>query len=228
MSNLELENLCIRVTKVYDWVTRQVDKDFTFNGTTGLSDLGFTSNGTPNDDPCALLDDGEDFFVSVVPTDSEGNVIPLDDIECREVGTRRDVFVEELDIELQLVRIKKQGFFVIELREVEDGPVVSVSEPVPFCIFENFLLCAPEGTDVVCHIFDFFGTGVVCCNNGSFLDLALTLTICQSIQVETDVKLEVEGRICRPREDIIAPIVERVCPDIQFPPQCPEIFPPDH
>ncbi|MDQ0255371.1 hypothetical protein J2S74_002753 [Evansella vedderi] len=224
----KLERLCIRVPKVYDWVTRQVDKDFNFVGEEGLDRLSFQCNGTPDADPCELLEDDQEFIVSVIPTDAQGNEIDLDEIECREVGHRRDVFVEDLGIELQTVKLKKQGFFKILLHLEEDGAVVCESAPIPFCIFEKFLLCAPEGTDIECHVFDFFGTGVVCCNNGQFIDLALTLTICQSIQAEADVKVEVEGRICKPREDIIEPIVERVCPEIEFPPQCPEIFPPKH
>ncbi|MCD8511617.1 MAG: hypothetical protein LRY73_18325 [Bacillus sp. (in: Bacteria)] len=221
------ERLCVRVRKVYDWVTRQVDKDFNFVGEEGLDRLAFKCNGTPDADPCELLEEGEDYLVSVIPTDSEGNEVDLEEVEwCHEVGPRRDVFIEDLGIELQRVKLKKQGWFVIQLRTEEDGEIVCESEAIPFCIFEKFLLCAPEGTDIECHIFDLFGTGVVCCNDGEFIDLALTLTICQSVQVEADVKIEIEGKLCKPREEIIEPIVERVCPDIEFPPQCPEIFPP--
>ncbi|MBU9713296.1 hypothetical protein [Evansella tamaricis] len=223
----DFERLCVRVPKVYDWVTRQVDKDFNFMGTRGLDDLEFTCNGTPDADPCAFLEPGEDFIVNAIPTDQDGNQIDLDDIDCTEVGNRRNVYVEELGIELQAVKLKVQGYFVIELYMEDDlNNPFCVSTPIPFCVFEKFLLCAPEGTDIECHIFDLFGTGVVCCNNGEFLDLAFTLTICQSVQVEADVKVEVEGKICQPREDIIEPIVDRLCPDIAFPPQCPEIFPP--
>ncbi|SDY17249.1 hypothetical protein SAMN05421736_101565 [Evansella caseinilytica] len=223
MSNLE--SLCIRVDKVYDWVTRQVNKEYNFNGVNGLADLAFTCNGTPDDNPCELLGPNEDFIVTVIPTDENGNEIPLNEIECSQVGLREDVFVPELDTELQLVRIKKQGFFVVELRIDPNFPPVCVSAPISYCIFERFLLCAPEGTVINCHVFDFDGSGAVCCANGEFIDLTLELLICQSIQVEAEVKIEVEGRLCKPREDIILPI-ERVCPEITFPPQCPEIFPP--
>ncbi|MBB5174863.1 hypothetical protein [Texcoconibacillus texcoconensis] len=223
----ELEQLCIRVDKVYDWVTRQVDKDYSFSGDEGLERLGFSCNNNEEadgDNPCEFIDDDDEVFVTVVPTDADGDPIDLDEIECVEVGRRQDVYVEDFDTDLQLVKLKKQGFFVIELRLNENGDPFCVSEPISFCVFEKFLLCAPEGTEINCHIYDFDSTGVLCCNNGEFLDLELTLHICQSVQVEAEVKVEVEGKLCQPREDIIMPI-EKVCPEITFPPQCPEVFP---
>ncbi|PYZ97753.1 hypothetical protein CR205_03940 [Alteribacter lacisalsi] len=214
----EFHPLCIRAEKLYDWVTRQVDKELTFSGPAGLAELDFDCDGEEGaDDPCDLLPPGEDFIVTVVEVE--------DTVECSEVGTRRNVFVPELGIELQEVKIRKQGSFVVELRlDEDDVDPICTSGEIDFCLFEKFLLCAPEGTEVDCDVFDFSGSGVVCCINGEFSSLQLTLHICQSVQVHADVILEIEGAECRPREDIILPI-SRLCPEIAFPPQCPEIFP---
>ncbi|MBU9723622.1 MULTISPECIES: hypothetical protein [Bacillaceae] len=224
----KLERLCVRVPKVYDWVTRQVDRERQFDS---LDRLAFVCNDIEENDevdPCEFLNDDEDFIVNIIPTDEDGDEIDASEIDCREVGPRQDIFVEELGVELQLVKLKLEGFYVVELRNEVTNEVVCVSSPIPFCIPQKFLLCAPEGTEINCHIFDFFGNGVLCCSNGEFVELAVTKTFCLSVQAEADVKVEIEGRLCKPREDMIEPIFEEKCPKITFPPQCPEIFPPKH
>lgn len=54
----------------------------------------------------------------------------------------------------------------------------------------------------------------------------LTVTICKDIQVEAEVKLEVEAKFCQPRD--VIPIQDKgpfVCPPNDFPEQCPILFP---
>ncbi|OIJ10105.1 hypothetical protein BKP35_13390 [Anaerobacillus arseniciselenatis] len=226
----EKEKLCIRVDKVYDWITREIHKDFCFEGPEGLAKLGFNGDPDcvyPGVDPCAVFPEDATLEVKCFPTDAAGNKIDVDDIKVAQVGERQDVFVEDLDTTLQLVRLKTTGHFVIQVTAVECGKkVLGVleSKPQPFCIIDKYLLCAPEGTEINAHIYYFECEGTLTCENGEFEQLAATLLLCQSVQVEAEVKVEVEGKICQPREEIIAPI--SVCPDITFPPQCPEIFPP--
>lgn len=230
----EKERLCIRVDKVYDWVTREIHKDFCFEGVEGLAKLGFSksycneSNKYPGIDPCEFFGPDATLEVKCFPTDSEGNKVDVDDIKVVQVGDRQDVFVEELDTTLQLVRLKTSGNFVVQVTGTDCGKVLGVltSRPIPFCIIDKYLLCAPEGTEINAHVYYFECEGTLTCENGEFEQLALTLLLCQSVQVEAEVKVEVTGRICKPREEIIAPI--SVCPDITFPPQCPEIFPPNN
>lgn len=232
MSN-ERERLCIRVDKVYDWVTREIHKDFCFEGVEGLAKLGFSETQCntlakqyPGIDPCQFFDDDVALEVKCFPSDADGNKIDVDEIKVTQVGDRQDVFVDELDTTLQLVRLKTAGHFVVQVTGINCGNVVGVlsSKPISFCIIDKYLLCAPEGTEINAHVYFFECEGTLTCENGMFEQLALTLLLCQSVQVEAEVKVEVEGRICKPREEIIAPI--SVCPDIVFPPQCPEIFPP--
>lgn len=224
----EKEKLCIRVDKVYDWITREIHKDFCFEGPEGLAKLGFNGDPDcvyPGVDPCAEFPDAT-LEVKCFPTNAAGDKIDVDDIKVAQVGERQDVFVEDLDTTLQLVRLKTTGHFVIQVTAVDCGKVLGtlVSKPQPFCIIDKYLLCAPEGTEINAHIYYFECEGTLTCENGEFEQLAGTLLLCQSVQVEAEVKVEVEGKICQPREEIIAPI--SVCPDITFPPQCPEIFPP--
>lgn len=227
----ELERLCIKVPKVYDWITNQAEKKFHFN----IGDIDFFTEEDPeNQKKDTLVSDVCSYFlpdlvnvrcVLVEPEPSEDDNENTD--ICREVGERRDVFVEEFDTELQIVKVQKQGQFQIILEsDNNNGCDPLFSEPTNFFVLEKFVLCAPEGTDVVCEIYDFDCEGSFICNgNGTDWTIDLVLLICQSIQVEAEVKIEIEGRICQPRPEIILPIVSKECPEFTFPPQCPTVFP---
>lgn len=208
--------LCIRADKLYDWVTRRIERTFDFD----QDDIDFPTIEGPGG-PCEFFDDSDDVEVQVT------NV----DIECNEVGTRQDIFIPELKLELQEVRIKKQGTFQVALSgDVGGVETTLLSDPVSVCFFERFILCAPETTDIFCEVFDIEGSGGICClDNGVVgeFDLSLSLLICQSVQVSADVILEIEATECRPRKDIILPI-DQVCDEITFPKQCPQIFPSKH
>ena len=52
------------------------------------------------------------------------------------------------------------------------------------------------------------------------------ISICQDLQVETEVKLEVLGAFCSPRDNNIDCGTGLVCDDVTFPKQCPPF--PDH
>lgn len=51
------------------------------------------------------------------------------------------------------------------------------------------------------------------------------ISICQDLQVETEVKLEVLGAFCSPRDNNIDCGTGLVCDDVTFPKQCPNIYP---
>ncbi|WP_416151229.1 hypothetical protein ACM26V_09765 [Salipaludibacillus sp. HK11] len=234
----KLERLCIKVPKVYDWITHQAEKEFQFN----VGDIDFFTEEEPEDQTTDnLVEDVCDYFlpngakVSCILLEPEPPVNGDNNDElCQEVGDRKNVYVEEYDTVLQLVKIQKQGQFQIVLEaknynNFNNGIPPLFSEPINFFKIEKFLLCAPEGTEVICHIYDFDCEGSFICNgDGTEWTIDLVLLICQSIQVETEVKLDVEGRICKPRPEIIIPIPGRECPDFEFPDQCPEIFPRPH
>ena len=58
---------------------------------------------------------------------------------------------------------------------------------------------------------------IVGMNSNSLIFLFI---ICQSVQMEAKVKIELTADFCQPRQDL-----PFVCPPLAFPPQCPTIFP---
>ncbi|MGA9173567.1 MAG: hypothetical protein WBZ33_06310 [Thermoactinomyces sp.] len=96
---------------------------------------------------------------------------------------------------------------------------------------EQLVLCFPDTFDesnlrgriltLVCDLVDF--TPPVGATDGS---ITLELSICKEVQVQAEVKLEVEAKFCQPRPPITAPPLS-LCPPINFPQQC-DIFPIDN
>ncbi|WP_209125414.1 hypothetical protein [Alkalihalobacillus sp. BA299] len=235
------EALCIKVPKVFDWVTRQVDFSRMYNGTTGLSDLNFECNGVTGifADPCEFFNGTSNSInnigivcnslnVECIITDSFGNPINPEKpgaILCQELTdpNNRTNFNFELpdgnSVTLQKVKVLKKGFFVIRISN--GNGVVCTSDPQSFSIAEKFFLCAPQGTRVQCEISDFQCEAILCCNaDGTFNQIDVHINMCQNIQMEAFVKLAITADFCQPRQEI-----PFQCPPLQVPPQCPEIFP---
>ncbi|OLO35934.1 hypothetical protein BTR23_16100 [Alkalihalophilus pseudofirmus] len=233
------ETLCIKVPKVYDWVTRQADIFRTFNRQTGLDDLDFecTNGFTPEADPCLILNGGngnstlgincDNLNVECIITDAFGNPVdPEADngIICKEITDprNRESFEFTLNgetVTLQKVKVLKKGFFRIQVSN--GNGVVCISAPQSFATVEKFYLCAPRGTTLQCHITDFQCEAVLCCrDDGTFEQVDVSINMCQNIQMEAIVKLEITADFCQPRQEI-----PFECPPLQVPPQCPEVFP---
>lgn len=227
------ETLCIKVNKVYDWVTRQADVPLlAFND---VSTLGFDCPGvTPglNDDPCAAL--GGNLTVECFPTDEDGNPIdPLapGSILCQEIpqpdGRTSGQFQlpDGTTVTLQKVKVLKKGFIVV--RVTNPLGVSCTSEPIPWAVSEKFFLCAPPGTFLQCEITDFeCDANLICRPVGvtpgtfEFQQLDISINLCQNVQMEALVKLEITADFCQPRPDM-----PFICPPLAFPPQCPTVFP---
>ena len=230
-NRIETERLCIRVPKVYDWVNRQVDIPLlAFNGINGLQDLGFDCEGVTGapDDPCQVLGDTA-LTVNCYVTDALGN--PVDPLR------EGSLFITEImqpegrheitatlptgdTVTLQKVKVLVKGFVVVEVSDLQ-GNITCTSDPIPFATAQTFFLCAPRGTTVNAHLSFFECDANLICTDGDFQQLDVSITICLDVQMEATVKIEVEGRFCQPREELVA----GVCPVNTFPPQCPEIFP---
>jgi hypothetical protein len=223
------ENLCIRVPKVYDWVSRQVDLPLiNFVGKKGLAQLNFDCEGVTGgkDDPCKSL--GRHTVTRCFLSDSEGN--PIDSLASPAVEIKEIVQPDgRLNVTstlpngdrvtLQKVKVLVKGFFVIEVSDAQGD--VCLSDPQPFAVAQTFFLCAPPGTEVVGDITFFECDAHLICDDDDFQQLDVSLTFCLDVQMEATVKVEVEGRFCRPRQEL--PVT--ICDVRQFPPQCPEIFP---
>ncbi|OIJ10618.1 hypothetical protein BKP37_17735 [Anaerobacillus alkalilacustris] len=223
------ETLCIKVPKVYDWVTRQVDVPVqSFTGEQGLLDLNFDGPTPGGVNPCAELAGGGALTVECIITDDQGN--PVDPLaphsilctEIPQIGGRQSVSFNLPDgetITLQKVKVLKKGHFVVRVSNAQGKSLTS--EPKPFAVAEKFYLCAPEGTFLQCEITDFeCDSNIICGNNNEFRQIDVSINMCQNVQMEATVKLEITADFCHPR-----PEIPFDCPPLSFPPQCPEIFP---
>ncbi|MFC7063875.1 hypothetical protein [Halobacillus seohaensis] len=201
---------CIVAEKVYDWVI--LNKAQTFTG------LAFDSIG---ETPVA----GSDLTVIGCEILQENGT----DTECFAADDSVDMDVElpnGKEIELQLVTIMKT--LEVEVTYVVTGttmPEFTATATVNL-IPEQVLLCRPDDIEVVCDILpsstcDVFNLTLT--TVGATVTGDLIVNVCQSVQAETEVKLEVFAKFCEPRD--LIPVPSAACRRARFPEQCPEIFP---
>lgn len=223
-----LQEECIRVQKVYDWVTDtfSVTKQVTFTPEQirrieeALADparrpLRITCQ-TPVAPPAFPLT-GEDMMA-----ESETFL-------CEQVGEKRDVTVSLNGsfVDAQLVDLLFTSEVTVAV--VDRNGIVVTSLTTDASVLEPFVLCYPDGTDLFCRITRILckiPSGTVLLNSPAPRSFNITITFCVDIQIEAEVKLEVLAKFCAPRNnDLTAEEEEDICPDIVFPAQCPDIFP---
>ncbi|WHY95317.1 hypothetical protein [Peribacillus simplex] len=192
---------CIRVTKVYDWVV--------------LTNRDRNKVQIP-----------EECFAAIEDARHDGNTITA---TCSEVvGTRSCDFIGSTPANIPSVpgaQIVSLAFHVhIRVQFFCNGdPIPGCNFVVPVSFMDEVILCFPEGTEINCNIFDVQCTVVL---NQMLGDMVvLDVTMCKDVQVEAEVKLEVEAKFCGPRP--VIPIEEDgfICPTPRFPQQCPTFFP---
>jgi hypothetical protein len=216
---------CIRVSKVYDWVFDAISTD------TGITlppecaaavALAVEEGRTPLDVTCEVPDVGG--FFPLDPPDTGGNALCTvsSRIERREIpvnGTITEVAIVKVIFTIRpLVTIlDSTGAIICQFR-----PTISESR--------RLVVCAPEpftSANVFCRLIqlecetNFIETG------DPDLGLQLMLDICFEIQVEADVKLEVLAKFCFPRPNDIELPTNGVCPEFEWPAQC-DFFPRDN
>jgi hypothetical protein len=224
-----LQDECIRVPKVYDWVTDTLSVSKTIEFTAEQRKKIEKAMDDPGRRPLRIVCKTPD-LPPLFSLSRHHHADCDDDFLCEQVGEKRDVTVplngEFVDAQLvDLLFTADVGVKVVDRhgREVADlGCNASV--------FESFVLCFPDGTELMCNVSKIFcriPTGTVLLNTPSPDSFTLEVTFCIDIQVEAEVKLEVLAKFCSPREnDIEAPVMGAdQCPEIEFPPQCPDIFP---
>ncbi len=192
---------CIRVTKVYDWVVL-TNRD---------------RNKVPIPDEC---------FAQIEACRDDGNIVTA---TCMEVlDTRRCDFVGAVPANIPDVpgaQIVTLAFHVhIRIQFFCNGVALpGCNFVVPVSFVDDVVLCFPEGTEINCNIFD------VQCNvllNQMLGNMVvIDVVMCKDVQVEAEVKLEVEAKFCGPRDIIPIPELEANCPPLRFPQQCPAFFP---
>lgn len=193
---------CIRVTKIYDWVVL-----------TGRE----RTNLTIPDECLARINEAR----------AEGNLITA---TCSEIKKSRccDLISSvPADIGVPGAQIVTLSFHVqIKVQFFSNGVAIPGCKFVaPVNMFEDVILCYPEGTDINCSIYEVKCN--VLLNRLAGNVVVLDVVICPSVSVEAKVALEVEARFCGPRDILPIPEPDKLhCEFPGFPPQCPSLFPP--
>ncbi|WP_347550631.1 hypothetical protein ABFG93_03315 [Pseudalkalibacillus hwajinpoensis] len=223
-----LQDECIRVQKVYDWVTDQLAVK---------KKIHFTDEQLCKIEE-AMEDPGRRPLRIVCNTPEAPPLFPLSgsehgngDFLCEQIGEKRNVSVAIPGggfADAQLVDL----LFTADLKVLvvdRNGELVTEID-CNSSILESFVLCFPNGTDLFCRITKVIcriPTGTVLLNCPSPRAFDLEVIFCVDIQVEAEVKLEVLAKFCAPRDnDLMADsdVIDE-CPPVEFPAQCPDIFP---
>ncbi|MFT8309855.1 MAG: hypothetical protein ABF629_01710 [Sporolactobacillus sp.] len=229
-----LKDECIRVPKVYDWVTDKIG--------TKLK-LQFTE-AQLEDIECALADPSRRPLRVVVKTPKTPPLFPLDNSEVKK-GEHKDFFCEQVggkqsveghlygqEVSAQLVTILFTATITVLVVDREGEVVTKLKTDVS--ALEPFALCYPKGTDLLCRVSKIsariLDNAVIL--NGPFPPfIRLKVFFCADIQVEAEVKLSVQAKFCKPRGNDIRvddPDYDDPCPTPDFPEECDDIFPRKH
>lgn len=210
---------CIRVRKVYDWVfdATTTDTEITLSPECADFVADAVAAGRTIVDVVCSLPPVPGFFPLDPPEDPDGF------FSCT-VSSRIERGLNGLDPNLAIVKVVftiRPLVTIIDSagNECEFRPTISVARRV--------VVCAPEpftNDNVFCRIIalecdtNFIETGV------PDLGLQIALDICFEIQVEADVKLEVLAKFCFPRPNDIEIPTGGTCPPFEWPQQC-DVFP---
>lgn len=206
----EPTNECINVQKVYDWVKINVDEVKTIPIPQVNLDLINTA-----------LAGGAQLQVTgtiALPAGVTTSIVSI---------IRRFVVIDGVEVEVGCAQILKTVTINIIVTDVS---TVIPTEVTTFTattqVIERAGICFPQpftADNVTIHVRS--ATALSLSDvpiDGSFM---FELYICQDLQVETQVKLEVLARFCEPRENTIACGTGSTCETPTYPQQCPQIFP---
>jgi len=225
-----LQDECIRVPKVYDWVTDTltVTKTVTFN----REQLGAIESAMddPNRRPLRITSRTPKTPPLFPLNKSDPRLYENQGSFCEQVGEKRDVIVPVGGkfVDAQFVDLLFNTDINIEVVDRHGECVTDFI--VDAAVMESFILCFPTGTDLLCRIpkiFSRISSGTVLLNNPVPEGFRLQITFCVDVQVEAEVKLEILAKFCAPRDNnLTAPEnVVTSCPPVEFPEQCSSIFP---
>ncbi|WP_370297339.1 beta-propeller fold lactonase family protein [Rossellomorea marisflavi] len=171
---------CIRTTKIYDWLydAKTFKTTISIPGypSDSASPAGITTNGLQNEKKVRLI---------CIPSVSENNppVCEIVDIKNGIPGT-----------------IKIRWTFYINMRTIDYDSNELLGEFLMPVQFENdYVICVPEpftANNIVCSLIG------VTCKNSTVLSgdqVEVVMTVCNEIEVQGEVKLELLGQACQPR-----------------------------
>ncbi|WLD94963.1 hypothetical protein [Alkalihalobacillus sp. AL-G] len=225
-----LQDECIRVQKVYDWVTDALTVRKTVQFTRDQLECIEEAMEDPSRRPLRLICKAPKTPPIFPLHNNHGDKIDEEGFICEQVGEKRDVTVSTNGgfADAQLVDLLFSADLKILVVDRHGDVVTHIN--VNASVFESFVLCFPDGTDLFCKVSKIFcriPSGTVLLNTPAPEEFSVEVTFCIDIQVEAEVKLEVLAKFCSPRDnDLIAPIsgIDQ-CPRVDFPQQCPDIFP---
>lgn len=224
-----LQEECIRVPKVYDWVTDQLTVSKTVRFDRHQLEAIEEAMSDPNRRPLRIICKTPKTPPLFPLNQSDPRLIEERGFFCEQVGEKQNVTVPVAGefTEAQLVDLLFNAEVKIKVID-RHGDVVTETK-VDVAAMESFVLCFPDGTDLLCRVSKIFcriSTGSLLLNNPCPESFKVEVTFCVDVQVEAEVKLEVLAKFCSPRENnIVAPEIINQCPPIEFPAQCPSIFP---
>lgn len=200
---------CIRVNKVYDWVARQVHIPLNVKA----ENLQMACSMELKE----FSQLGEDVEINCFLADENGNRLnPKKEgsISCQEImqaGGRKNVtatFPNGNRVILQKVKLFKRGYVVVEANDKKGNRCQT--EPIPFHFEEAFLLCAPPGTFVDCHITYFDCTATIHCDrNKKLQNIFVVIDLCQEVQMEAIAKIALKARLKLIKKQLIKEIIEK-------------------
>ncbi|MDD9147256.1 hypothetical protein OYT88_01665 [Sporolactobacillus sp. CQH2019] len=224
----ELQDECIRVPKVYDWVTDALKKEVEVRFTDEQLEKIEEALEDPHRRPLRIT-----VKTPKIPPlfplggDSEGTA--GEGFYCEQIGEKRQVTVSVSGklVEAELVDLLFTSDISVLVLDRQGKTIVQQQTNVS--ILESFVLCYPDGTDLLCRVSKIWSrvSGGSLILNGPFKPtVKLEVILCVDVQVEAEVKLEVLAKYSDPRgNDIKPPKEEEHCPPPSFPGQRPAIYP---
>jgi hypothetical protein len=206
----EPTNECINVQKIYDWVLINADEVKTIP--------------IPEEELEAIneaLDEGAQLQVTGTITLPAGVVTSIVSI------VRRFVVIDGVEVEVGCAQILKNVTIDITVTDVSNATPVEVATfTATTQLIERAGICFPQpftADNVTIHVRSASALPLSDVPiDGNFL---FEVYVCQDLQVETQVKLEVLARFCEPRDNTIVCGTGLICEPPSFPPQCPQIYP---
>lgn len=207
----EPTNECIRVDKVYDWVIIPTDE---------IKEIPIPEVCLPGIQ--AAIDAGHQLVI-------EGTINLPGDVTTQIVSVvRKTVIIDGAPVVVGCVQILKTVTLTVEVIDasVNNGTTICLFSST-FQVLERAGVCFPVPLTA-----DNIHLKVTSANAISLSDvpvngyLIFEIGLCQDLQVETEVKLEVLGTFCEPRDNTIDCVPGTfVCERPVFPESCPNIFP---
>ena len=140
---------------------------------------------------------------------------------------RRIVEINGVEVEVGCAQILKTVAIEITVTDISTTvPTIVTTFTATTQLIERAGICFPQpftAANVSIHVRSAMALSLSDVPiDGNFM---FEVVICQDLQVETQVKLEVLARFCEPRDNTIGCGAGFNCEPLIFPPQCPQIFP---